>query len=56
MLVISRRLHEKVLFPSINVSVKVVGTKPGVVRFGIEAPPTWRSSAEKSSTVSKGKS
>jgi carbon storage regulator CsrA len=39
MLVISRRLHEKVLFPSINVSVEVVGTKPGVVRLGIEAPP-----------------
>ena len=27
MLVISRRLHEKVLFPSINVSVEVVAAK-----------------------------
>jgi two-component system, OmpR family, response regulator len=39
MLVISRRLHEKVLFPSINVSVQVVSTKQGMVRLGIEAPP-----------------
>jgi len=35
MLFISRRLQEKVLFPSINVSVQVVSTKQGVVRLGI---------------------
>jgi carbon storage regulator CsrA len=39
MLVISRCLREKVLFPSINVAVQVVSTKQGVVSLGIEAPP-----------------
>jgi carbon storage regulator CsrA len=39
MLVISRGLREKVLFPSIDVSVQVVSTKQGVVPLGIEAPP-----------------
>lgn len=39
MLVLSRRSNEKVLFPTLNVSVQVVAVKPGVVRLGIEAPP-----------------
>ena len=39
MLVLSRRLHEKVLFPIINAAVEVVAVKPGVVRLGIDAPP-----------------
>jgi carbon storage regulator CsrA len=39
MLVLSRRLHEKVVFPGLNVTVQVVAIKPGVVRIGIEAPP-----------------
>jgi carbon storage regulator CsrA len=38
MLVLSRRLHEKIIFPSIAASVQVVAVKPGVVRLGIEAP------------------
>ncbi len=39
MLVLSRRLNQKVWFPSIHAAVQVVSIKPGVVRLGIEAPP-----------------
>src|SRR3954467_14416131 len=39
MLVLSRRLNEKILFPGIQASVQVVAIKPGVVRLGVEAPP-----------------
>lgn len=39
MLVLSRRLNEKILFPSMNIAVQVVSVKPGVVRLGIDAPP-----------------
>jgi carbon storage regulator len=38
MLVLSRRLHEKILIPSMNIAITVVGFKPGQVRLGIEAP------------------
>ena len=38
MLVLSRRLNEKILLPSIQASVRVVAIKPGSVRLGIEAP------------------
>ena len=38
MLVLSRRLHEKILFPTIQAAVQVVGVRAGVVRLGIEAP------------------
>jgi carbon storage regulator CsrA len=39
MLILSRRLNEKVVFPSLGLTVQVVALKPGVVRLGIEAPP-----------------
>src|SRR5262245_56565662 len=39
MLVLSRRLSEKILFPGIQAAVQVVAIKPGVVRLGIQAPP-----------------
>ena len=39
MLVLSRRLHERIQFPGLNITVQVVAIKPGVVRIGIEAPP-----------------
>jgi carbon storage regulator CsrA len=39
MLVLSRRLNEKILLPTINASLQVVAIKPGVVRIGIDAPP-----------------
>jgi carbon storage regulator CsrA len=39
MLVLSRRLNERILFPGMNISVQVVAFKPGQVRLGIEAPP-----------------
>lgn len=39
MLVLSRRLNEKILFPGIGTSVQVIALKPGLVRLGISAPP-----------------
>jgi carbon storage regulator CsrA len=39
MLVLSRKLNERIVFPSINAAVQVVSVKPGVVRLGIDAPP-----------------
>src|SRR4051812_29185682 len=39
MLVLSRRLNEKILLPAIDTAVQVVAIKNGVVRLGIEAPP-----------------
>jgi len=38
MLVLSRRLHETIRFPGLDLTVKVVEIKRGVVRIGIEAP------------------
>jgi two-component system, OmpR family, response regulator len=38
MLVLSRRLHEKILIPEIHTTIEVVSVKSGVVRLGIEAP------------------
>jgi carbon storage regulator CsrA len=39
MLVLSRRLNEKVYFPTINAAIQVLSVRPGVVRLGVEAPP-----------------
>jgi carbon storage regulator len=39
MLVLTRRLNERIFFPSLNVSMEVVGIKSGAVRLGIDAPP-----------------
>ena len=39
MLVLSRRLNEKILFPTLRASVQVIAIRPGVVRLGVEAPP-----------------
>src|SRR5437870_3923833 len=39
MLVLSRRLNEKILLPTINAAIQVVEIKRGVVRLGIDAPP-----------------
>jgi carbon storage regulator CsrA len=38
MLVLSRRLNEKVLFPGFNTSVQILDFKGGKARLGIEAP------------------
>jgi carbon storage regulator CsrA len=40
MLVLSRRPHEKVVLPDLGVIVEVVSVEGGVVRLGIQAPPT----------------
>lgn len=39
MLVLTRRLKERIVFPSIHAEVQVLGIKSGQVRLGIEAPP-----------------
>jgi carbon storage regulator CsrA len=39
MLVLSRRINDKLLFPSINTAVQILSVKCGTVRLGIEAPP-----------------
>jgi carbon storage regulator CsrA len=39
MLVLSRKVKEKIVFPTINTAVQVVEVRRGVVRLGIEAPP-----------------
>jgi carbon storage regulator CsrA len=39
MLVLSRKLDQKVLLPAVDVSIKVVDIRGGVVRLGIDAPP-----------------
>ena len=39
MLVLSRRLYEKVVMPGLNVTVQVVAIGNGRVRLGFEAPP-----------------
>lgn len=38
MLVLSRRLSQKLVFPAIQTTVQIVSVKPGVVRLGIDAP------------------
>jgi two-component system, OmpR family, response regulator len=39
MLVLARRLNEKILFPGIHAAVRVLDIRRGVVRLGIDAPP-----------------
>ena len=39
MLVLSRRADEKVVFPSLGISVNILRTNASVVRIGIDAPP-----------------
>jgi carbon storage regulator CsrA len=39
MLVLARRLHERIIIPSIHTAIEVTAVKPGFVRLGIEAPP-----------------
>jgi carbon storage regulator CsrA len=42
MLVLSRRVDEKILLPDLETSIQVVHIRGGVVRLGIEAPPEVR--------------
>jgi carbon storage regulator CsrA len=39
MLVLSRKPQEKIVLPTLGVTVQVLGIRPGVVRLGIDAPP-----------------
>jgi carbon storage regulator CsrA len=39
MLVLSRRVREKIYFPGLNLTVQIVGVTRGRVRVAIEAPP-----------------
>jgi carbon storage regulator CsrA len=38
MLVLTSRIHEKIIFPDFGATVEVVAIQPGSVRLGIEAP------------------
>ncbi len=38
MLVLSRRIHEKIVMPTLGATVQVVAAKNGMVRIGVEAP------------------
>jgi len=42
MLVLTRRLNERLLFPGLHTTIQVVSIKPGLVRLGIEAPEEVR--------------
>lgn len=39
MLVLSRRLHEKIVLPGVPATIEVVGVKSNTVRLGVVAPP-----------------
>ncbi len=39
MLVLSRRTNEEILFPGINITVKVLAVNAGKVSLGVQAPP-----------------
>ena len=39
MLVLSRRISEKIVFPSFNITVHLLQAKRGMACLGIEAPP-----------------
>ena len=38
MLVLARRLNERIVIPSIQAAIQVVGIQGGIVRLGFEAP------------------
>lgn len=38
MLVLSRKINEKIILPDINATLQIVGVKPGMVRLGFEGP------------------
>jgi carbon storage regulator CsrA len=38
MLVLSRRVGERIVFPGVNASVKILAVNRGSIRLGIEAP------------------
>src|SRR4051794_35873515 len=39
MLVLSRRVHEKLVLPSVPATIQVVAVQGSLVRLGVEAPP-----------------
>jgi carbon storage regulator CsrA len=39
MLVLSRRVNEKIVLPGIDTTIQLLSTRQGLVRLGIEAPP-----------------
>ena len=38
MLVLSRRLNEKIMLPDLHITIQVLSIKGGTVRIGIDAP------------------
>ena len=56
MLVLSRRVDEKIVIPSLNVTLQVVAIRPGVVRLGIDAPreiAIWRAELQERGSESR---
>jgi carbon storage regulator len=39
MLVLARKLNERIVIPCIQTAVQIVGIQGGIIRLGIEAPP-----------------
>ena len=39
MLVFTRRLHESVVIPGLNITIRLTAVKGNAVRIGIDAPP-----------------
>ena len=39
MLVLSRRLNEKIVLPDLDITIQIIALKSGAVRIGIDAPP-----------------
>jgi carbon storage regulator len=46
MLLLSRRVNQKIVLPDLGITITVVAIKGGAVRIGIEAPPQVRVSRE----------
>jgi carbon storage regulator len=42
MLVLSRRLHEKIVLPGLNITIEVVAVRGNAIRLGIQAPSQVR--------------
>ena len=51
MLILSRRLHQKIVLPGLGVTLTVVAVDGNAVRLGIEAPPDVRVLREELSRV-----
>jgi carbon storage regulator CsrA len=42
MLVLSRRLHQKIVLPGLGITIQITAVKAGTVRLGVQTPPQVR--------------